>query len=1092
MISENTLAKVRDLPIQRILEPYVKFKREGGHTLKGLCPFHSERTPSFAVNLSKNLYHCFGCNRGGDGITFIMEKENLNFLDAVRFIAKQHNITIEYTKDGETTEEEKTEQKRKESLLVALDILQNFFVNNLRLAGSDETRHAQDYAYGRWPEEFCSEAGIGYAPKDGKAFMDFCRQKGIQEDLLFELGMFKRAEDNDVYPMFRERIMIPVRNRWGRIIAYTARYIGTNPKAPKYINSATSLIYTKGETLFGIDRAFRLRNPENIIIVEGAPDVLRMQSIGLENTVASLGTAWNENQLELLKRHTDSLCFIPDSDVSEDGLPGAGFKAAMENGALAIRKGFHVTVRELPLGSRELTEEESQKMYEGQAIPPEALREIPMKNDADSYIQDEATYRNLREKHFIVWNAEKLFQAADSLAGQQKVVAQTADLLRYVKDQMVYDQCIEQLGQVYGKARLWKDAVTQARNQARRNSRQSTMDKQLEEADALRQLGLFVRNNCYYALGDNEEDPTRISNFILTPLFHIYDENNGIRLFRLTNSYRQSGIIELKESELCSLTNFQQKVGSLGNYVWLGKIDKLNRVKEFLYARTDTAERIRKLGWNDSEQFFAFGNGIYQHQVFHEVDEMGIIRGDNRKAYYIPATSRIYENNPEIYQFERLMIHRKNNGVLLRSFIEKLTEVFGENARIAFCYLVATLFRDVVYKRTRHFPILNLFGEKGTGKTTLATSLEAFFLHDVEPPNMGVASVPAMNDRVSQAVNTLVVFDEYKNDLDIRKIAFLKGLWGGGGQTKKNTLTDGMASQTIVTTGVVICGQEKPTQDMALYTRVLFLSYTKTSFSYQEKQRYEELQAMCSLGLTHLTLEILQHRELFEKNFPHMFTITKGELATRMESETIHDRIFGNWIIPLATFRTLESVIDFPFSYSQMLETTIKGIRHQNELAQESSEVADFWNMLQGWQSVGKCMEKVHFNIRYLTKFRPINLKEDIEFKEGHPILYLNMAAISSLFSSRNSTQNITANRSSWSTILSYLKSHPAFLGTKQDRFYILLPSGNPDCVTVVKDGKVIQSPKVNRPKALCFDYLQLKEMFGLDLETKVITEDVE
>ena len=197
--------------------------------------------------------------------------------------------------------------------------------------------------------------------------------------------------------------------------------------------------------------------------------------------------------------------------------------------------------------------------------------------------------------------------------------------------------------------------------------------------------------------------------------------------------------------------------------MWLGKIDKLNRVKEFLYARTDTAERICKLGWNDSEQFFAFGNGIYQHQAFHEVDEMGIIRGDNRKAYYIPATSKIYENNPEIYQFERLMIHRKNNGVLLRSFIEKLTEVFGENARIAFCYLVATLFRDVVYKRTRHFPILNLFGEKGTGKTTLATNLEAFFLHDVEPPNMGVSSVPAMNDRVSQAVNTLVVFDEYKN-----------------------------------------------------------------------------------------------------------------------------------------------------------------------------------------------------------------------------------------------------------------------------------------------------------------------------------------
>ena len=119
-------------------------------------------------------------------------------------------------------------------------------------------------------------------------------------------------------------------------------------------------------------------------------------------------------------------------------------------------------------------------------------------------------------------------------------------------------------------------------------------------------------------------------------------------------------------------------------------------------------------------------------------------------------------------------------------------EVFGENASVAFCYLLATLFRDIIFRRTRHFPILNLFGEKGTGKTTLATSLQSFFLHGVDPPNLGVTSVPAMNDRVSQAVNTLAVLDEYKNDLDIRKIAYLKGLWGGGGQTKKNTNTDGM------------------------------------------------------------------------------------------------------------------------------------------------------------------------------------------------------------------------------------------------------------------------------------------------------------
>ena len=538
------------------------------------------------------------------------------------------------------------------------------------------------------------------------------------------------------------------------------------------------------------------------------------------------------------------------------------------------------------------------------------------------------------------------------------------------------------------------------------------------------------------------------------------------------------------------MSNFQQKAGSLGNYVWLAKIDKLNRVKEYLYSKTDTAERIRKLGWNASEEFFAFGNGILYGGTFNNVNDLGIVRGVNGKAFYIPATSKIYLHNQEIFQFERLMVHENRNGVKLYDFASRLIGVFGENASIALCYLLATLFRDIIFRRTRHFPILNLFGEKGTGKTTLATSLQSFFLHGIDPPNLGVTSVPAMNDRVSQAVNTLVVLDEYKNDLDIRKIAYLKGLWGGGGQTKKNTNTDGMAAQTIVSTGVALCGQDKPTQDMALYTRVIFLAFSKTSFNQVEKRNYEDLVALCNMGLTHLTIEILNHRELFEKNFAEIYSITKRELAVKFETESIHDRIFGNWVIPLAAYRTLETVLDVPFNYADLFETAVKGIRSQNELAQESSEVADFWSMLQGFQTSGKCVDKAHYRIRYMKSFRPISVKEDIEFKEARPILYLNMAAVASLFNSRN--MNATANRSNWSTIMSYLKSHSSFLGLKQDRFTILLPSGLPDYSFEMVNNEQVKKVKVNRPKALCFDYLQLKEAFGLELETEIISDKQE
>lgn len=1092
MISDVSLDRIKELPIETIIEPYVKLKKDGAHNMKGLCPFHSESTPSFKVNLSKNYYHCFGCNRGGDGIKFIMEIEKLSFTDAVRYIAKQHNIELVETDDKEQSEKNKIEQDHKESLFVVLEHLQDFYSENLRLTATDESRNARAYAYSRWDEEFCAQVGIGYAPRNSKLFMDFCQTTGLEEKFLIELGMLRKNEDGSYFPMFRERIMIPIKNKWGRVIAYTARYIGTNEKAPKYLNSSTSPIYSKGESLFGVDQAFHSRNAENILIVEGAPDVLRLQSIGLDNAVATLGTAWNENQFDQLKRVTNSLCFIPDTDVPKTDELGAGFKAVIENGTLAIKKGFDVTVKELPFNTRKMTDEELAQKYEGQEIPQNAPREVFVKSDPDNFILDKDIFKCLEEKNFIVWMTEKKFSLAGSMAKRKTCVNETANLLRFVKDQLTFNECIEQLAKVHGKAKMWRDAFNLASEESKKNSKQALIEQQQEEADTLRQHGLFIRSYCYYSLGKEDEDPSRISNFIMEPLFHIKDETNGIRLFRLTNSFRQPCIIELKESDMCSLSSFQQKIGSCGNYVWLGKIEMLNRIKECLYSRTDSAERIRRLGWNENEQFFAFGNGIFQFDTFYEVDDMGILRDCNNKAYYIPATSKFYCSNDEIYQFERQMVHRNKSGVLLPDFVSKLMEVFGKYGSIAFGYLLSTLFRDIIYKRCRHFPILNLFGEKGTGKTTLATSLEAFFLHDVEPPSMGVASVPAMNDRVSQAVNTLVVFDEYKNDLDVRKIAFLKGLWGGSGQTKKNTTSDGMATQTIATTGVIICGQEKPTQDMALYTRVIFLAYSKTSFSILEKRRYEELQAICNTGLTHLTIEILKHRELFEKNFPDLYKATKNELGQITEGEGIHDRIFGNWIIPLATFRTLESVLHLPFGYAQMLETTLEGMRSQNELAQESSEVADFWSALQGWQTIGKCVEKVHYNIRYLTKFRPLNVKEDVEFLEAKPILYLNMAAIASLYSSRNSGQSTTANRSTWSTITSYLKSHPSFMGLKQDRFRIMLPSGNLDYTIEVKDGKTFKNLKINRPKAMCFDYSILKEMFGLDLESEVIAEGMD
>ena len=1076
MISDKTIEAVRNLDIEEVLKSAgLEFRRRGS-TMFAHCPFHSEKTPSFSITPGRNLWYCHSCHRGGDGIRFYMEREGMDFLQAVEAIAKANNLHIEYTRE-EQTDEQREAAKLKESVLAAVALVHKFFFDQLRVELSDEARAAREYAYSRWPEDFCSTCGIGLAPKDSKPLIEYCKSKAITEDLLLQSGIYRKDEKSGrIYTLFRNRLVIPIRDRFGRVIAFTARYLGDDKadNVGKYVNSSNSSVFTKGESVFGIDRASRCRDALYYNIVEGAPDVLRLQSIGLENTVATLGTAWSGAQFDILKKHIQSLCFIPDSDPPKDEPFGPGFKAVMTNGAEAVRRGFDVTVRELPFNEEKADDD---------AI-------ILHKNDADEYILTPEIYAAIPEKPFILWLAEKKFSVASSLAEQRVIVAEVADLLRHIKDDAIADECIASLAKINGTVKAWKAAVSRSKGEARQRAAKSDPKNEAERRkELLRQCNLSIIDNCFYTYDEGEA--VRLSNFFLESLYHIKDETNGTRLFRMVNKFNEAVEIEFRESELCSLTTFQQRVGSVGNYIWRAKIDKLNNVKEYLYRGTRSAERVRKMGWDAVNGFFAFGNGVFNGDRFLSVDDLGIVETAPNRSFYIPATSKMYENNPEIYQFERLFIHENRSGIKLYDFAVQLVRVFGDNAKIAFCYLLATLYRDVIFNRTRHFPILNLFGEKGTGKTTLATSLQSFFIHSVDPPNLGVTSVPAMNDRVSQAVNSLVVFDEYKNDLDVRKIAYLKGLWGGGGQTKKNQNTDGMAAQTIISTGIALCGQDKPTQDMALFTRVLFLAFSKTSFSKPERDAYEDLVAMCSLGNTHLTLEVLSHRALFEKNFSNAYSLTKSELSKIVEGEKIHDRIFGNWIIPLAAFRTLESVLSLPFSYNDLLTVAVAGMRLQNETAQESSEMGDFWEALQGFHTQGRAIDKAHFRIKWHRTFRSTTMKEDMIFAEPTPVLYLNSAAVAGLFNGRGAA-NATANRSNWSTMLSYLRSHPSFLGLKQDRFTILLANGTPDYTFETVNGTQTKKMKVNRPKAMCFNYAMLKAEFGLNLETEVISETEE
>ncbi len=586
----------------------------------------------------------------------------------------------------------------------------------------------------------------------------------------------------------------------------------------------------------------------------------------------------------------------------------------------------------------------------------------------------------------------------------------------------------------------------------------------------------------YFSYNDKSE-AERLSNFILTPLYHIKDGEWSSRIFRLTNEYQDECVIEFDESDLVSLPAFKIKVGREGNYVWKSKADKLETVKEFIYALTDTAEIVRQMGWDNNRQYYAFGNGLYHEGTFYNVDNLGIATLPDGHKYYLPATAEMNRNNPGIYQFERMFQHQTRSAITLHDFSQKIIDVFGDNGKVGICFLMASLFRDIIYPIKNCFPLLNLFGLKGTGKTSMATTLQSIFVHGIDPPNLAVATIPSINDKVSQVTNAMVVLDEYKNDLDERKIAYLKALWGGSGQTKKNMAGDKKATQTVVTAAVALCGQDLPTRDLALYSRVIHLTFPRPSFTQEERHRFEELKEISNLGNTHLAIEILSHRRTMEENYRQNHNAVRKELSLQMADEEIEDRVLDNWVVPLATFRTLESALRLPISYADMFDITLSGIRYQNEGCKKNSEMADFWEVLDSLHSQGRIVETAHYRIKYLTRFRPIGATEDIEFAKPTPILYLNGAAVSTLYTGRVAGGATAQRSNNWGTMLTHLKVQPSYLGLKQDRFNLLLPSGTLDYK--VKDGRLEYN--TNRPKAMCFDYSMLRQLYNINLETSAV-----
>lgn len=300
--------------IESVVGRYVLLKRSGGN-LWGLCPFHSEKTASFSVNPSKGIYKCFGCGKGGNAISFIMEIEHLNYPEAIRHLGNLYGVEIPETGDSGDSIQKEEKNRVKDILKEAAKFYYKSF--------NDETigKPAREYAAKRGlTKQTLDNFGIGYSPISWTALYDHLKAKGYKDDEMLNSGIFAKSQKtNKPYDLFRGRLMFPIFDSFGTIIAFGGRALGD--EKPKYINSPDSLVYNKQYHLYAMNFA-RKEQSRQLIVVEGYMDAIAMHSAGFKNTVAALGTSFTDSQLKLCAKCADEIVFFFDAD-------NAGQKAAL-------------------------------------------------------------------------------------------------------------------------------------------------------------------------------------------------------------------------------------------------------------------------------------------------------------------------------------------------------------------------------------------------------------------------------------------------------------------------------------------------------------------------------------------------------------------------------------------------------------------------------------------------------------------------------------------------------------------------------------------------------------------------------------------
>ncbi len=442
MIDQATIDRIFEAAkIDEVVSDYVSLKKRGVNYI-GLCPFHNEKTPSFIVSPAKGICKCFGCGKGGNSVNFIMEVEQASYVDALRQLAKKYHIEIV---EKEQTPEQIQERNDRESMLIVNEFAAKYFSETMQQTNEGKAVGLGYFMERGFQEHIIDKFQLGYSPEKRDALTKEAIQKGYKTTYLVKTGLTVQGENYQA-DRFRGRVMFPIHNLTGKVVGFGGRILKTDAKTAKYLNSPESEIYHKSNVLYGIYHAKRsIVQEDRCFLVEGYTDVLSMHQAGIENVVASSGTALTPDQIRLIKRFTNNITVLYDGDA-------AGIKASLRGTDLILEQGLNVRILLLPDGE-----------------DPDSFAKKHSASELKTYIEE-------NNSDFIKFKTKLLLNEAQN--DPVKKAALVTDIVRSIA--IIPDQIVRQ---VYAKeCSLLMDIDEQVIHSEIAKQKRSQQDQQVKDA----------------------------------------------------------------------------------------------------------------------------------------------------------------------------------------------------------------------------------------------------------------------------------------------------------------------------------------------------------------------------------------------------------------------------------------------------------------------------------------------------------------------------------------------------------------------------------------------------------------------------------